>query len=281
MKKKFVIAMMCVAMAGVSACVNSGNDGAAAAARPEIPDAVGADDSADVESVADTQTEAASGIVSFETLIDENHIKVTYPVLSGLTDENAQKDWNDYFLQSAQLSTEDLLENSQGEWTWDIATQTDSFLSLLQTSYWDGEGSAHPWSGCSSYNINLATGASVRLRDICDTDAIAADLVAQSSGNQTGKYTVAAPDGTDVTDYVTIDDVVAQNAPDLTTDIPEGKNVSQATVKELLDQVDYDKQDSVSGYSYWKDGQLHLVFLFYHAVGDYVDIAVTDAHGSY
>lgn len=225
-------------------------------------------------------TAAARGVtVSIETLTDEENIHITYPVLSGIPDASQETFWNDFFLEDARSMAADPEDGTVLTCTWLVTSGSARILSLVKKTELSAPGAAHPTVSLESYNIDSQTGKAMRLSQLCDTNAIAADLAGAddtaAQGSTDTVFTVFAPDGTDITGQVTLKDLL--QAGSRFTSAPDSSDTKTALTR-LLNHMDYDGQNEVSGYTYWKEGVLHLVFPYTHAAGDYVDILVKDAH---
>lgn len=221
--------------------------------------------------VPQTTVAAREVTVSTETLTDEENIHITYPRLSGLKDEKQEIAWNDFFQKDAQKTADELEEGSVISCTWETVSGSARIISLIKRTELTTPDGAYPTVSLETYNIDSSTGKSVRLFQLCDVNAIAKDL---ADGNLVN---ITAPDGTDVTEQVTM--VMLLELHSQFTFGP-GSSDTQTALARLLNKVDYDGENAVSGYSYWKDGVLHLVFSYQHAVGDYIDIQIKDAHRS-
>ena len=220
--------------------------------------------------------------VSLEGLTAPEGSNITYPQLTGLGDADETTRWNDYFRQEADQTAADLAEGDTVTVSWRLASQSTRLASLVKITELTVQDAAYPTVSLVSYNIDPSTGDSVRLYQLCNTNSIAADLIAAdkaaADGGEQTAYTVSAPDGTDVTRHITMEGILDMYEEHIAN---RASKSDEAALAELLNQMDFDgKNPSAVGCSYWQDGVLHLVFPYIHAVGDYIDIAVKDAHRS-
>lgn len=296
MKKQILTVSLCLGLAAMAGCSCSSPADATTASFPETSPAVtetpAATTALPTESVPETtlpettsspETTAALKNVTVSTaaLPGDSAKHVAYPVLSGLGDSSQETFWNDLFQKEAQAAVDALTEGSTLIMTWQTSPGSAHLLSLVgRTQVTSPEMEAVTY-GLTAYNIDSDTGKAVRLSQLCDTSAIAADLAADDEGAaQTGKnnaYTMEAPDGTNLTGQVTMLDLVEHLSQ--FSQAPGSKEVKTRLAR-LLDRMDYDNGKEVSGYSYWEDNLLHLVFPYDKEVADYVDITVKDAHRS-
>ncbi len=226
-----------------------------------------------------SEPEFAVSLVSYEAPEGSD---ISYPQLTGLRSESDVTRWNDYFRQDAASTAEGLSEGDTVTVSWRLSSQTSRLASLVKITETTVQDAAYPTVTLTSYNIDPSTGDSLRLHQLCSTNSIAADLIAADKAAADGEaqtaYTVTAPDGTDVTRHITMEgllDMYEEFIPN------RAAKSDEAALAELFNQMDFDgKNPSAVGCTYWQDGTLHLVFPYIHAVGDYIDIAVKDAHRS-
>ena len=63
--------------------------------------------------------------IAIETYREAEGVKITYPVLSGLQDENLQKKWNDLFFADARSDADYLVEGDKFTSTWTVSSQPE------------------------------------------------------------------------------------------------------------------------------------------------------------
>lgn len=293
MKKQILTVSLCLGLAAMAGCSCTSAADATTASFPETspvgtetPAATTAPaDSMPETTVPDTtpapETTAAlkNVTVSTATLSSDEKNHIIYPVLSGLSDSAQETFWNDLFQKEAQAAADALAEGSSLTITWQTSPGSAHLLSLVgRTQIISPETGAIIYR-LTAYNIDSDTGKAVRLSQLCDTNAIAADLAAGDEGAaQTGKnnaYVMEGPDGTNLTGQVTMQDLVERHSQ--FSQAP-GSSDLKTRLARLLNRMDYDNGKAVSGYSYWEDNLLHLVFSYDEEIADYVDITIKDAH---
>lgn len=284
MKKRIVLITLILSLYALTGCSRQAQVTPGATTDPvttEAPAATQAPETAAPETTAPPETTASvkDVTISVETMTENETVRITYPSLSGLKDSKQEKTWNDFFFEEARKEAEALEEGSVYACSWEVVSGTARLISLVQKTQLTAPAAADPVYGLKTYNLDSSTGKAVRLFQLCDINAIAADLAAAdeavAKGEANTAYTATAPDGTDVTAHVTMDELLELHSKFVTG--PQASETKGGLIR-LLNSVDYDGGNAVSGYSYWKEGILHLVFSYTHAVGDYVDIQIKDAH---
>ena len=216
--------------------------------------------------------------ISIETYREADGVKVTYPVLSGLTDESLQTKWNDLFFADARSDAEYLVSGDQFTSTWTVSSGTARIISLVKTTLLtDADGKTE--RTMIAYNIDSSTGQMKRLSQLCDVSAIAQDLAkaadAQEKSETNTAYIIYDADGKNITDEVALSDLLSFYKSLITG--PAAGDM-QAGLVRLLGHVDYAENDKVAGYSYWTDGVLRVTFPYDGELSDYIIIEIKDAH---
>ena len=216
--------------------------------------------------------------IAIETYREAEGVKITYPVLSGLQDENLQKKWNDLFFADARSDADYLVEGDKFTSTWTVSSGTARIISLVKTTLLtDADGKTE--ATMMAYNIDSNNGQMKRLTQLTDVNAIAKDLAkaadALKKGEPNTAYIIYDADGNDITDKVALSDVIALYKTLITG--PAAKDL-QAGLVRLLGHVDYTDNGKVAGYSYWTGGVLRLTFPYDGETSDYLIIEIKDAH---
>lgn len=213
------------------------------------------------ETVTDAETETVpfadriakgQGIVcNIETSVfEEGAVSVEYPQLTGMADEEVQKQINENIKRAVtgSIVTENL---SFHEMRYETATKGSGMVSFIfrGTEYY--ENSAHPNNIVKTLNIELSTGKSIRLKDYSDI----ADVV--SCLELADGYSVKN-DGVDMADFSAF--------------LNNGSVTDYAMT--LLDfDIDFENMDLIpAGYSAVRDNHLVLFIEAEHAMGDYVEV---------
>lgn len=253
MKKKIMTGLM--AMVLLFAGCGSKEEGEMVA--PELPEITG-------ESEAEEDTEITSGgeteankpyEVEMESFRKDELCNISYPQISGWENEEKQQEWNVIFENCAQEAVQDIGENDSVDMSFTIEEQTEDFLSLTVTSYYDFEGAAHPSATMKSFNINMKTGEKVTFADMADPKETAELLF-----NGTEGYQLLG------VDELTMQDVLSYNFiwMEPTVEALEG------SLSHFDGEMEEYGENETMGYSFRRDGKVCLIFYVNHAMGDYV-----------
>ena len=215
--------------------------------------------------------------ISIETYKEEDGIKITYPVLSGLSDTSMQSKWNDLFFNDARSDAGYLVAGDSFTSSWEVVSGTARLISLVKTSVLtDADGNVQ--RAMKAYNIDSSTGQMKRLSQLSDINAIAQDLANVAStkdGVSNNAYILYDAEGHDVTATVSLNDLLAHYKGMITG--AASKNVQSSLVR-LFNQVDYIDNGQIAGYSFWKGGVLRIIFPYDAEISDYLILEVKDAH---
>lgn len=237
---------------------------------PEATTAPATTEVPDTTEAPETTATVKEVTVSLTTLVSDETASISYPVLSGLSDSSKETKWNDYFVKDAQDLLDSLEAGDTVTSSWQVVSGSARVMSLVKKTAYTAADSPYPVYSLETLNIDTNTGSAMRLSQLCDTTAIAADIAEKENA-----CTVTAPDGTDVTEDLNLEVLIDLNSRFVGSPAPS--DTAKALTR-ILNQVDYNGDTQVSGYSYWKDGVLHIVFPYIHAVGDYIDLEIKDAH---
>jgi len=216
--------------------------------------------------------------ISIATYQEAEGIKITYPVLSGLSDESLQTKWNDLFLADAHSHAEYLVDGDKFTSTWTVSSGTARIISLVNTTLLtDADGKTE--ANMMAYNIDSSTGQMKRLTQLSDVNAIAKDLAAAADalkkGDANTAYILYDADGNNITDKVALSDLLSFYKTLITG--PAAGDL-QAGLVRLLGYVDYTENGKVAGYSYGTDGILRVTYPYDGETSDYIVIEIKDAH---
>lgn len=181
---------------------------------------------------------------------EEGIVKVTYPQLTGMQNEEIQSKLNEGIKQAVlQGSTQEGL--SAYELKYETASMGAGVVSFVLRGYVNYEGSAYPVNEIKTLNLNLLTGENLRLKDYADVAAVVSSLETaqgyEMASEKIGKEDFSAfLNNGYVTDY-------AMTMLDYDVDF---KNLSLIP----------------TGYSCIRDNHLVLFVEAEHAMGDYVEI---------
>lgn len=184
-----------------------------------------------------------------EMLIGEGNMKISCPQIEGLSDEQIQGKWNRIMLGTEERAMDQWGGNGTYEVHYTVKTMTEDMLSVLMDGTVQEEGSAYPYTFKYTYNIDLNTGESIRLKDHVDVKKVAENMFAGK-----GYY---------------LDESLAAEFADRLKVIYE----SPEALARSLAGYDYSEdQTAPYGYSYIADGKVWICMEVPHALGDYVEI---------
>ena len=187
-------------------------------------------------------------------LEEESGFHITYPQIENLENQDIQKKWNAIIRGTEERAVEGWLseEESQGssyEVSYTVKTMTSDTLSILMNGQIYEEGGTHPYSFEYTYNIDLNTGESIRLKDHVNVEKLAENLFAG-----TGYYVEQS-----LAPYFQERLVSIYETPD--------------SLARSLEGYDYAEDGSAPyGYSYLADGKVWICMEVPHALGDYIEI---------
>lgn len=204
-----------------------------------------------VVSFVDRAAEGAPVSYQIETVTyEEGAVKVSYPQLVGMQDEELQERLNGE-IKKTVLPGNTAEGCSAYEFTYETASAGEGIVSFVFRGYEDYEWSPHPNSIVKTLNLNLVTGENLRLKDYADIASVVSAL-------ETGRgYELVSGVG-DKEDFDTF------------------LNNGYVTDYALL-LLDYDldlmnRETITTGYSCIRDNQLVLFVTVEHAMGDYAEL---------
>ncbi|MBS6397291.1 MAG: hypothetical protein KH452_09100 [Clostridiales bacterium] len=181
--------------------------------------------------------------------IGEGSMKIDCPQIEGFGDDLIQGKWNRIFLGTEERAMDEWDGTGTYEVTYEVKTMTADVLSILMNGYVYGEDAAHPYAFKYTYNIDLNTGESIRLRDHVDVEKVAENMFAG-----TGYY-------------------VEEDMAPFFMERLEAIYESPDALARSLEGYDYAEDGSVPyGYSYIADGKVWICMEVPHALGDYMEI---------
>lgn len=175
-------------------------------------------------------------------------IRIRCPQIEGLANEQIQDQWNRIMEDAERRAMEDWDGGGTYTVSYTVKTMTADMLSILMDGSMYADGAEHPYSFKYTYNIDLNTGKSIRLKDLADVDKVAADLF-EGKG-----YYVEEPLAPYFTERL---EAIYEN--------PE-------SLARSLEGYDYSEDGSVPyGYSYIEGGRVRLCMEMPHELGDYIE----------
>lgn len=191
--------------------------------------------------------EASYQVVAKE--LSEGGIEISYPQITGLSDESIEQNWNEIISGHARKAFEDAEEGSSLTVSYTIKTMNDQLLSILIEGDYLAPGGAYPSGFRYTYNIDMRSGESVRLVHYRDVDQLARELL-EGDG-----YTVEGELGEEFQERLAILYGDAGQLADVLRGFDYGEN-----------------RETPSGFSYQENGRTHLCIEVPHALGDWVDV---------
>lgn len=177
--------------------------------------------------------------------------QVTYPQIKGWANKKSMEYWNQVFASANYGSKEDGVEAYTLKTK--VMTQNSELLSVLMEGSIRYEGIDETTKFAYTYNINMKTGDSYRLKNSkANLSKIEDKLMNENYKIVTKNQNVS---------MVAVLDTLYLN---------HEKDDDVARVKEALSECDYDEDNANPAcYSYWKNGKVSLVFDVDEEIGGY------------
>jgi len=273
----FAAGLLTAGLLSLSACGKSKEEKDLSGTHTNVSPETMAESSAPVSSTAETvgpsssvpaETSPASGgskktslNTSVETFVNKN-IKISYPIISGMTDDSRQKKANDLLKKNALSILENYPDSKepidQGKDTLEITCKVlaadTNRITVIYSGYYNMENAAHPNNIFYSNTIDLKSITNLGLKDFTDA------------------YTMAG--------YVLSDDVILSGAD---SDIAKGfmakrKDTTLDQYTTCFKNSDFPLKTGLDGkttswpdtFSYEQDGNVYFTIPVSHALGDYV-----------
>ncbi len=184
-----------------------------------------------------------------EELLTGDGIRISCPQIEGLGDERIQEKWNRIMLATEEQSMSGWEGEGTYEASWTVKTQTADVLSILMEGKVQGKEEEEAYTFKYTYNIDLNTGASIRLKDHVNVEKVAENMFAG-----TGYY---------------VDETLAPYFVERLNSIYE----SPEALARSLEGYDYSEEGGAPyGYSYLSDGKVWICMEVPHSLGDYIEI---------
>lgn len=184
-----------------------------------------------------------------EMALGEGTLKISCPQIEGLEDDRIQGKWNRIFLGTEERVMDDWEGRGNYEVSYEVKTMTADMLSILMSGRFYEEEGATPSAFKYTYNIDLNTGESIRLKDLVDVEKVAENMF---SG--TGYY---------------VEETLAPYFTERLDAIYE----SPEALARSLEGYDYAEDGTAPyGYSYISDGKVWICMEVPHELGDYIEI---------
>lgn len=182
-----------------------------------------------------------------EKILEGEGIHISCPQIEGLGDARIEEEWNRFMLENEEQTLAGWEGQGTYEASYQIKTQTPDALSILMEGSVQGEGGTHTFK--YTYNIDLNTGDSVRLKDHVDVEKLAENMFAG-----TGYY---------------VEEALAPYFVERLDSIYE----SPDALARSLEGYDFEPGGGAPyGYSYLEDGKVWICMEVPHSLGDYIEI---------
>ena len=182
-----------------------------------------------------------------EMNLGEGDIQIICPQITDLEDGEIQGKWNRIFLGTEERVLNEWEGNGTYQVSFEIKTMTADTLSILMNGVAESDGERLTFK--YTYNIDMNTGESIRLKDHVDVEKTAENLFAG-----TGFYV----DGVEM-GYFSERMKAFYGSP-------------EALARSLNGYDDAEDGSAPYGYSYLEDGKVWLCMEVPHDLGDYVEI---------
>lgn len=199
----------------------------------------------------DSNKETYKVVLKKGEVTSNSTFQVTYPQIKGWSNKKSMKYWNQVFASANYGSKDDGVDAYTLKTT--VMTQNNELLSVLMEGSIRYEGINETTSFAYTYNINMKTGESYRLKNS------KADLSKIEDKLMNENYKIATKNQ-NVSMVAVLDTLYLNNE----------KDDDVARVKEALRECDYDENNTNPAcYSYWKNGKVSLVFGVDEEIGGY------------
>ena len=176
-------------------------------------------------------------------------LEISCPQIDGFRDERIQEKWNQIMLATEQTVMDQWEGNGTYRVTYTVKTMTPDTLSILMDGTVNTPDTPEEYTFKYTYNIDLNTGESIRLKDHVDVEKLAENMFAG-----TGYYVKE-----DLADYFRERLEAIYDSPD--------------ALAQSLAGYDYSEDGTAPyGYSYLADGKVWICMEVPHALCDYIEI---------
>ncbi|MBE5934206.1 MAG: DUF4163 domain-containing protein [Lachnospiraceae bacterium] len=181
-----------------------------------------------------------------------NNIHVSYPQIIGLGNAEIQNKWNNIIKNKVDAGINNIGTKDSYVLSYKVKTQNEKVISLLMIGETATASTDYDkYTFKYTFNIDIETGESIRLKDSVDTEKVASQLL---KGNN---YSVKDAQDSVFREYLTL----------------FYKNTKQLC--EDLNTYDFgENMEYVPGYSYIESGKTYICVNVNHSLGDYIEILV-------
>ncbi len=184
-----------------------------------------------------------------EKTIEGTGLHISYPQIQNLGDKHIQDEWNTLIRGNEERAASEWEESGRYEVRYTVKTQSEDTLSILMDGAVYSEGESKPHSFKYTYNIDLNTGESIRLKDAVDVRSVAEQMF-EGKG------------------YYIEKNLAPHFMERLNTIYEDSESLARA-----LEGYDFDLEGNLPyGYSYLQDGRIWICMEVPHELGDYIEI---------
>lgn len=194
---------------------------------------------------------------------NKNKVKITYPQISGLSDETKLKAINKLLeeealdILSGYLQDDPKLKNLTLDINYDVKLKNNKYFSVAYSGYGNVKGTAHPLSLFYTTNINVENARGMRLVDYADVMNILKKLK-----------------DTTTVKVVSSEEEVAEAQKNALVEMNDGELLS------ILKDSDFRVENGKiiipekGGYSYMEENNIVISLPVSHAIGDHAEFLV-------
>ena len=243
----FILGMCVVCIFGMSACKDKSKKNSRSSVSTKV-----ATGSVVNEEPKNVYNNNDSGYSIKSKSIVTNNINVNYPQIFGLANNDIQSKWNNIIKEKVEAGMNNIGSKDKYVLSYKVKTQNENIISILmlgEITTKATENEVYPFM--YTYNIDIATGNNIRLKDKTDTEKIAKNLM---NGR---KYSLKGVEDSVFREYL---------------------NLFYKNNKEIFDALNNfdfgENMEYVPGYSYYENGKTYLCMNVNHNLGDYIEILV-------
>lgn len=186
-----------------------------------------------------------------ESSYTHNSIKIAYPQISGLGDENKQKQINELIKDEAikGISLYDDEVKATVEMNYEIKYKSANLLSIIYTGILYVDKAAYPINMFYTTNIDITNGNRIMLKDFINIDDDFIEKV------KNAEFITQSPEIESEKEYII-------------------KTIGDFNLTKELKNADGSIENTLSAYSYFAEDSLGISFGVIHALGDHVEFEI-------
>ncbi len=208
----------------------------------------------------------------------EGNFSLEYPQFSNSSNSDFTEKWNKFIEETTLLNmnmvksaSEDIvveegqeepIDNSYCDIKYEIKTKNKEIISILCYGKVNVRGAAHPSNILYTYNINLLTGQSVRLKESTNFSKYSENIFS-------GKNYSYVKNLQENVDYINdIEEWISSNYNDV---LSLTNNLKEYDF-DISKKYDFENGDIPLGYSYYENNKIVICMEVPHVLGDYVEL---------